>query len=552
MHCHFKRASLTVATLAWASCGAAQVGRIQIDPSIIERSLTKPLETSPRPDATLVTGTSRVAYQRLNKAPLIASSVIVDGGAQVSRDGFSDTILPFLGRDLKADDLSQLAAAIASAARNAGFPFATAWIEPQSMANGVLRVELDPGTLAAVRVIGAINPQADRVLTRALVTGRAVRRGDVERAILLVGDIPGILVKESKYIRQDGFGILLVTVAEDKASLYAQIDNRGSKEVGPLRSSVLGNLRGLLIPGDEFGLISAQTPAHASEFVFVRGRYTLPVDSRGTTISVSASFGRANPGAALKPLRVIGKSVDAAISFSTPLLRLRSQSLWSTLELRGLRTNQTLLSSPLRNERLVSLTAAVNADAKVGPGTIRGGLAIVSGLPVPGVTHEGDLRISRADGDARYVVLGYDLDWTVQATKRTSLVLASQGQVASRPLLATAEIGAGGPTFGRAYDYAERTGDNGMLGSAEIRFDLGQVVPGVFSRVQFYGSIDGGYVSNLRQGTGGGTLLSTAAGARLGQGSFDGMMEIAFPLNKDRFDTGNRRPRITFRLSRMF
>ncbi|MCG3084548.1 hypothetical protein, partial [Anoxybacillus sp. LAT27] len=94
--------------------------------------------------------------------------------------------------------------------RQAGYPFANAWIEPQGMEGGVLRVRLDAGTLSAVRVIGHANALADHLLTTALVTGRPVRREQLERAILLVGDIPGVSVRESRYVRQDGFGILLV------------------------------------------------------------------------------------------------------------------------------------------------------------------------------------------------------------------------------------------------------------------------------------------------------------------------------------------------------
>ena len=30
------------------------------------------------------------------------------------------------------------------------------------------------------------------------------------------------------------------------------------------------------------------------------------------------------------------------------------------------------------------------------------------------------------------------------------------------------------------------------------------------------------------------------------------MLELAFPLTADRFDTGNRDPRVSFRLSRIF
>jgi hemolysin activation/secretion protein len=167
------------------------------------------------------------------------------------------------------------------------------------------------------------------------------------------------------------------------------------------------------------------------------------------------------------------------------------------------------------------------------------------------MTHQGDRRISRSDGDARFVTVNYDLDWTTRLADRLSLVLSSQAQLASRPLLATAEIGVGGPAFGRGYDYAERTGDDGVLGAAELRAELGELIPNVVERVQIYGTVDGGYVANLRDGSGGGGLLSTAAGLRIGRGRLDGMLEVALPVNRDRFDTQDRRPRVSFRISRV-
>jgi hemolysin activation/secretion protein len=393
---------------------------------------------------------------------------------------------------------------------------------------------------------------ADRLLSRALVTGRPVRRAEMERAILLVGDLPGVVVKESKYVRQDGFGILLVTITQDRASAYAQIDNRGSKEIGPVRSTLLGSVNGLIQTGDELNVIIAQTPLHPAEFVFARARYTMPVDSDGATVSASGSYGRANPGGLLDPLDVIGESSDAVLGYSKPLLRSRAQSLWGVVELRSLHSSQTLLGSPLRNDRLATLTAAVRSLFKTGLGTIRAEVAVSDGLPLPGVSHRGDARISRSDGDARFVTGSFDVEWTTPVVGRLSIALASEGQIASRPLLATAEIGVGGPVFGRGYDYAERTGDEGILGSGELRVDIGQLVPRLIERVQLYGSVDGGYVGNLRGGSGGGALLSTAAGVRMGHGRLGGMVEVALPLNEDRFDTGDRDPRVSFRLSRVF
>ncbi|WP_242154328.1 ShlB/FhaC/HecB family hemolysin secretion/activation protein [Sphingomonas sp. BAUL-RG-20F-R05-02] len=530
------------------SAAQAQAQLNRADPSILERVLPQSVKPLPANDPVVtiepkvVTAPSHVR---------LASAIIVEGGREIARSTFSDALVNYIGRDLTDSDLKTLSHAVADVARKAGYPFANAWIEPQTLANGILRVSLDAGSLAAVRVIGHTNTLANKILTNALVTGRPVRSDQLERAILLVGDIPGVSVKESRFVRQNGFGILLVTIAEDRLTAYAQIDNRGSKEVGPLRSTIIANAHGVFQTGDEASLVLAQTPIQPSEFVFVRGRYAMPIDADGATLSASASYGRAKPGATLKPLDVTGESYDASLFYTKPLVRRRDASLWGTVEVRGLRSNQTLLGIPLRDDRIATLTGTVSGTAHAGSGILRGEVHLIDGLPLPGVTHEGDQRASRSDGDARFVILSYAAEWTAPLAGRLSLSLATEGQIASRPLLATMEIGGGGPTFGRAYDYAERTGDDGILGSSEIRFDLGQVIPRMVSRLQVYASADGGYVSNLRGGFGGGTLLSTAAGLRAGRGKLSAAVEVALPLNADRFDTKKRNPRFSFRLSRL-
>ncbi len=541
---------LGVASGYAATPAIAQIRLDRADPTITEQALPKPapvpLPETPHgvrvvpPPASTIVAPSEVAI-----------AIMVDGNDKVASSAFAPALVPYIGRRLTAHDLSQLASAVASIARTAGYPFASASIPAQPMSDGVLHISLDEGAIAAVRVIGAVSPLADKILTGALVTDGPVRREVLERAILLVGDIPGMSVKSTKYLRQNGFGILLVTVAEDKASAYLQVDNRGSAEIGPIRATMLANIRDVAQSGDELRFIVAATPIEPSEFAFFRALYAAAVDAHGSVVTVSGSYGRANPGASLKRLDVIGNSVDFAVGYATPLARSRARSVWASVELRALKSDQTLLGSMLRNDRLTTITVSVNGAGKVGPGVLHGEVAMVGGLPIDGVTHEGDRRTSRPDGDARFVTWGYTVDWSADIAGPFAMTLASSGQLASRPLLATAEIGAGGPAFGRAYDYAERTGDQGVLGSAELRANVGGIRGGL-DRVQLYGFVDGGYVDNLRNGVGGGSLLSTGTGARLGYGVLDGMIEIAFPLNADRFDTETKRPRVSFRLSRSF
>jgi hemolysin activation/secretion protein len=544
-------AAATVA-LAPVHLHAAQVRLDRADPTITEQALPQPAPESRNGIQEAQGGPPIPTVSRVEQVTGTVAAVTVTGAHGIDPARFADVITPVIGRELTRSDLRDLAGAVARVVRAQGYPFATASIEPQAMSNGVLRVTVDQGRIDAVRVIGARNAAADALLVQMLANRQPLTRATLEKALLLVGDIPGVRVKDTRYVKQDGFGILLVTIERDRASAYAQVDNRGSDEVGPVRSTVLASVRGLAGDGDELGIIVANTPIQPDEFAFVRLRYSAPVDAAGSVLSASASYGRSNPGASLAALNVVGRSGDVAVAYSRPLLRRRAQSLWSSLEFRAVSIEQMLAGRLLRNDRLATLTGSLNGFAGVAGGVARGDVSLVAGLPLSGVTRAGDARTSRADGDARFVTLGYQVEWTTKVTRQLTLALSSAGQVASRPLLATAEIGLGGPGYARGYDYAERTGDNGIMGSAELRADTGRVLPGVIDRTQVYGFVDGGVVGNLREGRGGGALTSTGFGLRGGTGRWDGMVEVALPLNKDRFDARNRSPRLSLRLSRSF
>jgi len=521
------------------------------DPTIVEQVLPKPMAAQDETSEIRIEAGAAVTGET---SPITGTitAVVVDGGDRRDAAAYASTYLSVIGEKLNREQLGSLAGRIADVARRRGYPFASASIGAQRMTGGVLRVSIDLGKVDAVRVIGGQSAAADAILYSALVTGAPVRTAQLEQAVLLVSDLPGVRVTGSRYARQSGFGILLVTIETDRASAYAQIDNRGSAEVGPVRSTLLANVRNVLHSGDELAFLTSQTPIQPSEFVFLRARYGAPIDQAGSILSVSGSYGRSHPGASLKRLDVIGRSTDVAVGYSQPLWRSRARSLWATAEFRAVSVEQTLAGRQLRDDRLASLTGAVNGFTKAGPGVLRAEIGATTGLSLPGVTHEGDPRTSRADGDARFVLAGFTADWTVQISPPVSIVIAAAGQLASRPLLATMEIGVGGPGFARGYDYAERTGDKGIMGSVELRRDMGRMVPGLLERVQIYGFVDGGQVGNVRGGVGGGRLFSTGAGLRLGLGRADGMVEVALPIEADRFDSGDRRPRISLRLSRAF
>jgi hemolysin activation/secretion protein len=133
-----------------------------------------------------------------------------------------------------------------------------------------------------------------------------------------------------------------------------------------------------------------------------------------------------------------------------------------------------------------------------------------------------------------------------------SFQLQGEGQIASRPLLSSEEMGLGGRYFLRGYDYREYSGDKGVAGSVELRFDL-PGWGGFVREAQLYGYADAGTVGNYRDGVGSGSLASAGGGIRTWLGrNIDASLEVGVPLKDGADPDAELSPRISFVIGSRF
>ena len=111
----------------------------------------------------------------------------------------------------------------------------------------------------------------------------------------------------------------------------------------------------------------------------------------------------------------------------------------------------------------------------------------------------------------------------------------------------------GGAQFGRAYDYGEIAGENGVAGLIEGRVGKDPRVPGI-SFVQLYSYYDAGAVWNRNAaGSGQFTLSSAGSGARLILlKSIVMSLEAAKPLTRTPLSQGDKSLRTFFSTSATF
>jgi hemolysin activation/secretion protein len=484
-------------------------------------------------------------------ATVMVGAVTLSGLQILSPADFADVIAPSVGRTLGPPELATLASDIAKRARDRGFVFASAWIEPQRIANGILTVRVDEGRVDEIRFDGPDQPAVRRALSP-LVTGKPVRLAEVERRLLIAGDVDGVRVRSSRYLREGNRGVLLIRVAQDHASARVALSNEGSKPLGPEQIRIDVDVNAIFASDDAFTVTYSATPAEPDELQYGRLRYAKRISGDGTEVALVASGSIAHPGAYLTPLDLQSRSWYLGAELLHPLWRRRSASLWLEGELGVRDLRQWRADTLVRHDRIMAARMSLYGSANVIGGRLRVSTSLSQGLGLFGATPFGDPLASRRDADATFTALSAWAEWTRDLGGNLSLRLATQSQLASQPLLVTEEIGLGGTGFLRGYDWSERTGDEGLMGSAELRY-LWDHPLGLVRRAQLYAFVDGGSVRNLQNGFGGGSLASTGAGMRTDITSNMGAnLELAVPLTGPRYDTNDEAPKVNFRLIRSF
>ena len=478
---------------------------------------------------------------------VVVGAIRVEGATVTPPAAFAPIIDAYVGRTLSSADLKALVSEIAAVTRARGYGLATAWIPPQKITNGIIRVTLDEGRIDEVRVQGSASAAAKRVLA-VLATGEPVRTALLERQLLLAGDLDGVQLGKARLQRIDGRRMLIVAADRDRVRVRATLDNWGSDEIGPVRARWSADINGLLAHDDRLTIGASLTPLQSREFQLVNATYAKGIGTSGAEAHVSGYHARTQAGGSLKGLDIDGRSSYAEVGVSQPLLRTRAASLWAYLDFGILDARQSRRDVTFRDDRITALSASLYGTAAIASGRLRARLSYKQGLKLFNATTGGDPLASRRDGSAIFSKLEFWTGYERQLGGSFSLALQAEGQLASRPLLSSEEMGLGGRYFLRGYDYLERSGDDGVAGAAELRWNVR--LPND-TAAQIYAFVDAGEVDNHRQGFGSGSLASAGGGVRVRFDRIEAGLEVGVPL-RDGPRTKDYNPRISYTLAFQF
>lgn len=543
-------------------------------------------------------------------AKFVLREVVIEGGttvfsAQSLRDRFADLV----GKEVSVADLAAIARCIEGAyasgrggvraeqckedgLRTRGYFTSRVIIPAQVVKDGVFRLVVVEGFINDTKIAAAVGakplgPVAGAVeeIVGAATEVRPLRDRTLERALLLVNDLPGVSAKSAIEAAADGEAVggsdLEVAVARDPADLFLVVDNRGSQFTGPWAGFAGFALNSFTRYGERLEGIIFSSLDFDEQLVGQASYSQLvpygPLAARGMRIGVTISNARTTPGSTLEPLEFKSKTFYASVYATYPFIRTQNLTLEGRVAGNFTNSDTDARGAEISRDRIRTVDLGVNLRVAddVGSSSVGGekdnqtsaSFQVRQGLDAFGASAADDVRVSRFNAGGSFTTVTGDVSrrQRLPLPKNWAPVWGSvraAGQWTDDSVYSVEEFQLGGARFGRGYDPAALSGDNaiGVSGEVQVDFvgalrgisapksiaDLGQALgaasPGgaLFSAAQGYAFVDWGKTWNAEGGAfDKATLFSAGFGVRLRLADHFGVdIEGAKPLSCEACLTG--------------
>lgn len=462
-----------------------------------------------------------------------------------------------IGKTITVADLFGVAAAIENRYRSAGYVTTRAIVPQQQIDSGRVRIVIVEGFIGEIRYAGDIGPARAQVdaLLRALRNTKPVNIADIERRLLLANDLQGIQVRGTlePSATERGASTLIVEAERKAADLGLTVDNRNSPYNGRNEALLNASLNSFGPNADTLSLGAKTAFPYRREYMWELG-YQGHFGGDGFAAGASALLANSQPTEELAPLDPDSHVYSGVLTASYPLIRSRLQNLKidGSFEYNNLDTD--IVGEKYSRDRLRVLRIGLNYDRTDDSGINAARIALSQGFDIFGASQRDSEFLSRPEGRSDFTKLNVQLARVQPLPADFSVALSASGQWTNQSLLASEQIGLGGPDFGRAYDTSEVSGDKGIDGLVELRY--APPIAGDWVRgAQFFTYYDLGKVWNDSEEAEprSQSLASLGAGVRMRlPRNFSASLEVAQPLTHDIASEDGRPTRVFFSVSTHF
>jgi hemolysin activation/secretion protein len=488
------------------------------------------------------------------KPLFVLRSVVLTGATTLDKAELAAAFQSFLGKPVSQADLAAIASAISERYRAAGYHLSRAIVPPQDIENGRVRIQVIEGSITEVNLKGegaeqfGIRPMLDPVLAE-----QPSRFATLERQLLLINGRAGVRIADSAIEEiggPTGRFRLVLQVQTWHVYGFAGVDNLGASTVGPWQSYATAAFNSYFTPGDTLAVNLSTTPGDVRELSFVRLSYDTPVGTDGARVGASTLYSEVRPGDFRRLYNDNTVTEGFELHGSITPIQTQHASLVLTVAAGFTNATESSVFGTLYEDhvRTLSLTSDYHWDDRFA-GDNYLSASYRQGLDIFGAGSPDGLS-SRDGASPSFSVLNAWFTRYQSLAAGWSIKLAGAAQFASGPLFSSQQFYLGGFAFGRGYGSAEISGDNGLAGTFELRYD--QAVNWAYlAGYQLYSFVDAGLVWNdgCRPWEGG-ALISAGAGVRFTFiNDLRADLSVAFPLSYRAPDNDTRSARFLVSLS---
>jgi hemolysin activation/secretion protein len=426
------------------------------------------------------------------KGELTLRQIQVIGATLVPGAEIDAAVADLIGHPADAAVLCTARDRVAAVYAAHGEALAAVDIPEQDLTDGLLDLRVTEGRVRSVVIENAeaLGPSAAlvRAYLDALDNGAATRWADVERAFLLVREIPGsdvhFALRRTSDGTPDGLEIVATASPRRRFDFGVSAQNLGSEALGGESVSLRVDANGFTRFGDRTSLVLFSSLGGEQKVVQLLEEVRL--GASGWLLLGDIAYGRSHPGGDLAALELEGHSRVSRLGVRYPVIKSRALSLdaGARIEVIDQTNDLGFLRSiglgmiPLFDEKLRVLALETNLRwQRPGSGlAATAGLELRKGLGIWGASEAGDPLLSRAEArpDFASAKLGLGARWSARPAAAATPFLAFNGaaQWSNGPLPAYEEFQVGNYTIGRGFDPGAASGDRAVAGQLEAGWDF--------------------------------------------------------------------------------
>lgn len=412
-----------------------------------------------------------------NSPSLLVNGFTLTGNKHIPSAKILPLLDEFKGKKVTVAQLKAAVQQVTLYYRQQGYVLANAYLPRQEIANGQVRIDIVEGYYGNI-TIDNDSQIRDGVLRWPLSnvrSGMPITDAQLERNLLLLNDIPGILINSTLSAgSQPGTTDWRIKAAPGaRVDGVLQADNFGDAYTGEYRGSASLGMNNPLWLGDHLDLRLLSSDKHQR---YYRMAYQLPVSPWATRAGIAHSYMNYRLGKDFSELKAHGNAAISSAFLTQSLLRSRTLNVNAQLQFddKTLRDDIDLFDSRSR-KRIGLWTAEVNVNAQ--DRLFGGGQSVASVSYGIGNLHIEDPSARRWD-DRTAKSEGQFSKLTLSALRLQNLNGAFQlytqfnAQWTPGNLDSSEKFSVGGPYGVRAYAPGSGNGDLGWQASLELRYAL--------------------------------------------------------------------------------